>query len=53
MNKAEFKNSQPEQYDLLVLGSGAAGKLLGWWLAKMGIKSAVIERKYVGGSCHP
>src|SRR5262245_33126899 len=40
-----------EQYDLLVLGSGAAGKLLSWTLARQGTKTAVIERKYVGGSC--
>ena len=41
----------PEEYDLLVLGSGAAGKLLSWTLAKEGLKTAVIERNYVGGSC--
>jgi len=40
-----------EEYDLLILGSGAAGKLLSWTLAKKGMKVAVIERKYVGGSC--
>src|SRR6266705_4367615 len=40
-----------EEYDLLILGSGAAGKLLSWTLAKKGMKTAVIERKYVGGSC--
>src|SRR6266513_2903535 len=40
-----------EEYDLLILGSGAAGKLISWTLAKKGMKTAVIERKYVGGSC--
>src|SRR6516165_10531592 len=39
------------EYDLLVLGSGAAGKLLSWTLARRGMKTAVVERKYVGGSC--
>jgi len=43
--------SKPEEYDLLVLGSGAAGKLISWTLAKKGMKTAVIERKYVGGAC--
>ena len=43
--------SQPEAYDLLVLGSGAAGKLIAWTLAKTGMKTAVIERRYVGGAC--
>jgi pyruvate/2-oxoglutarate dehydrogenase complex dihydrolipoamide dehydrogenase (E3) component len=44
-------NSKPEEYDLVILGSGAAGKLLAWTLAPKGMKTAVIERKYVGGSC--
>ncbi|HEX3627306.1 MAG TPA: FAD-dependent oxidoreductase [Verrucomicrobiae bacterium] len=43
--------SQPEEYDLLILGSGTAGKLLSWTFAAKGMKTAVIERKYVGGSC--
>ena len=40
-----------EEYDLLVLGGGTAGKLISWTLAKQGMKTANIERKYVGGSC--
>ena len=43
--------SKLEEYDLLVLGSGEAGKYLAWTLAKKGMKTAVVERKYVGGSC--
>ncbi len=43
--------TQPEEYDLLVLGSGEAGKYTAWTLAKKGMKTAVIERKYIGGSC--
>src|SRR5467141_1764419 len=43
--------TSPQEYDLLVLGSGAAGKLIAWTLARKGMKTAVIERKYVGGSC--
>lgn len=43
--------SNPEEYDLLVLGSGTGGKLIAWSLAKQGMKTASIERKYVGGSC--
>jgi pyruvate/2-oxoglutarate dehydrogenase complex dihydrolipoamide dehydrogenase (E3) component len=45
------QKTKPEDYDLLVLGSGAGGKLISWTLAKKGMKTAVIERKYVGGSC--
>jgi len=36
--------TKEEDYDLLILGSGAAGKLLSWTLAKKGMKTAVIER---------
>jgi pyruvate/2-oxoglutarate dehydrogenase complex dihydrolipoamide dehydrogenase (E3) component len=43
--------SNPEPYDLVVLGSGESGKYIAWTLAKQGQHAAVIERKYVGGSC--
>jgi pyruvate/2-oxoglutarate dehydrogenase complex dihydrolipoamide dehydrogenase (E3) component len=43
--------SHPELYDFVVLGSGAPGKLLSWSLASQGKKTAVIERRYIGGSC--
>jgi pyruvate/2-oxoglutarate dehydrogenase complex dihydrolipoamide dehydrogenase (E3) component len=43
--------SNRKEYDLLVLGSGEGGKFIAWNLAKQGLKVAVIERKYVGGSC--
>src|SRR5437764_5596231 len=43
--------SHPEEYDVVVLGSGAPGKLLAWTLASQGRRTAVVERRYVGGSC--
>ena len=43
--------SAAEEYDVVVLGSGAGGKLLAWTLASQGKRLAVIERRYVGGSC--
>jgi pyruvate/2-oxoglutarate dehydrogenase complex dihydrolipoamide dehydrogenase (E3) component len=43
--------SQAEQYEVVVLGSGAGGKLLAWHLAKSGRRTAVVERKWIGGSC--
>src|SRR4051794_7542130 len=43
--------SMAEEYDIVVLGSGEAGKYLAWTLASQGKKVAVIERRYVGGSC--
>jgi pyruvate/2-oxoglutarate dehydrogenase complex dihydrolipoamide dehydrogenase (E3) component len=33
------------------LGSGTGGKLISWTLAKEGMKTVAIERRYVGGSC--
>jgi pyruvate/2-oxoglutarate dehydrogenase complex dihydrolipoamide dehydrogenase (E3) component len=42
---------QPEEYDLLILGSGAGSKMLAWTFAGRGQRVAVVERKYVGGSC--
>jgi pyruvate/2-oxoglutarate dehydrogenase complex dihydrolipoamide dehydrogenase (E3) component len=40
-----------DHYELLVLGSGEAGKYLAWTFAKAGQRTAVIERRMVGGSC--
>jgi pyruvate/2-oxoglutarate dehydrogenase complex dihydrolipoamide dehydrogenase (E3) component len=42
---------QPEEYDLVILGSGAGSKLLAWTFASRGQRVAAIERKYVGGAC--
>src|SRR5918996_5335574 len=43
--------SQPERYDILILGSGGGGKLLACQMARSGRKTAVVERRYIGGSC--
>ena len=43
--------SEPERVDVLVLGSGFGGKLLAWHLAQSGRKTAVVERRWIGGSC--
>ena len=43
--------SQPERFDILVLGSGAGGKLLAWHMAREGRRTAVVERRWIGGSC--
>src|ERR1700740_2245215 len=40
-----------EGYELLVIGSGEAGKHLTWNMAQAGHRTAVVERKYIGGSC--
>jgi pyruvate/2-oxoglutarate dehydrogenase complex dihydrolipoamide dehydrogenase (E3) component len=41
----------PEHYDMLVLGSGEGGKYLAWHMAKSGHRVAVVERRWIGGSC--
>ncbi|HEX4139073.1 MAG TPA: FAD-dependent oxidoreductase [Candidatus Methylacidiphilales bacterium] len=43
--------NSPEEYDLVVLGSGEGGKYLAWTLARQGKRVAVIERRWIGGSC--
>ena len=43
--------SETERFEVLVIGSGEAGKYLGWTMAKAGHRTAVVERSLVGGSC--
>ena len=43
--------SQPEHYDVLILGSGGGGKLTAWHNGQSGRRTAVVERKWIGGSC--
>ncbi len=45
------KSMQPDQFDLVILGSGTGGTVAAWTFAQRGQRVAVIERKYVGGSC--
>jgi pyruvate/2-oxoglutarate dehydrogenase complex dihydrolipoamide dehydrogenase (E3) component len=40
-----------DHYDNLIIGSGEGGKYLAWHLARLGQKTAAVERKMVGGSC--
>ena len=43
--------SQPERFEILILGSGAGGKLLAWHSARAGRRTALVERRWIGGSC--
>ena len=47
----ESHASTPEEYDLVILGSGEGSKFLAWTLAKQGQHVAMVERKWIGGSC--
>ena len=40
-----------ETYDILVIGSGESGKYLAWTMASEGHRTAVVERRLIGGSC--
>jgi pyruvate/2-oxoglutarate dehydrogenase complex dihydrolipoamide dehydrogenase (E3) component len=42
---------QSEQFEVLVVGSGTGGKLVAWHMAQSGRRTAVVERRWVGGSC--
>jgi pyruvate/2-oxoglutarate dehydrogenase complex dihydrolipoamide dehydrogenase (E3) component len=42
---------QPDHFGVIVLGSGQGGKLLAWHMAEAGQCTAVVERRWVGGSC--
>jgi pyruvate/2-oxoglutarate dehydrogenase complex dihydrolipoamide dehydrogenase (E3) component len=41
----------PQQYDAIVIGSGQAGTPLSTTLAEAGMRTALIERTHVGGTC--
>jgi choline dehydrogenase-like flavoprotein len=38
------------EYDVMVFGGGAAGKLVAWTMTREGRRNAIVERKYIGGS---
>ena len=43
--------AQPEEFDLVILGGGTGSTIAAWTFAGQGQRVAVIERKYIGGSC--
>jgi len=45
------KAGKPEEYDLVILGGGTGSTIAGWTFAAQGQRVAVIDRKYIGGSC--
>src|SRR5580658_772173 len=48
---ALIKGAELEEFDLVILGDGTGSTLAAWTLAGEGQRVAVIERKYIGGSC--
>src|SRR6516164_9885607 len=43
--------SELEHLDVLVLGSGQGGQLIAWHMAQAGRRTALVERRWIGGSC--
>ncbi len=50
-NTPSEQNDKVEEYDLVILGGGTGATVAAWTFANKGQRVAVIERKYVGGSC--
>jgi pyruvate/2-oxoglutarate dehydrogenase complex dihydrolipoamide dehydrogenase (E3) component len=42
---------QTERFETLVLGGGNGGMYLAWHMARSGRRTAVVERRWIGGSC--
>src|SRR6267143_2051526 len=47
----ELKKTQPEEFDLVILGGGTGSTIAAWTFACEGKQVAVVDRKYIGGSC--
>lgn len=43
--------ASPQRFDAIVIGSGQAGTPLSMALANAGLRTAIIEREHVGGTC--
>ncbi len=39
------------KFDLVIIGGGPAGYVAGLWAALRGAKTAVVEKRYLGGTC--
>ncbi len=46
-----MKDTQPEEFDLVILGGGTGSTVAAWTFAGEGKRVAIVDRKYIGGSC--
>jgi pyruvate/2-oxoglutarate dehydrogenase complex dihydrolipoamide dehydrogenase (E3) component len=46
-----LERTRPEEFDLVILGGGTGSTVAAWTFAAEGKRVAVVERKYIGGSC--
>jgi pyruvate/2-oxoglutarate dehydrogenase complex dihydrolipoamide dehydrogenase (E3) component len=49
--RGESSMAQAERVDVLVIGSGFAGKWIAWELASAGQRTVAVERRWIGGQC--
>jgi pyruvate/2-oxoglutarate dehydrogenase complex dihydrolipoamide dehydrogenase (E3) component len=47
----EEKMPSERSYDAIIIGAGQGAKPLSMVLAKAGLKTALVEQRYVGGTC--
>src|SRR5215475_2815778 len=45
------RKTHPEDYDVVILGGGTGSTVAAWTFASEGNNVAVVDRKYIGGSC--
>src|SRR5271154_981588 len=45
------RNMKVEEFDLVILGGGTGSTIAAWTFANQGQRVAVIDRRYIGGSC--
>jgi pyruvate/2-oxoglutarate dehydrogenase complex dihydrolipoamide dehydrogenase (E3) component len=46
-----IKDTRPEEFDLVILGGGTGSTVAAWTFSGEGKRVAVVDRKYIGGSC--
>ena len=46
-----IRKTDPEDYDLVIVGGGTGSTVAAWTFAGEGKRVAVVDRKYIGGSC--
>jgi pyruvate/2-oxoglutarate dehydrogenase complex dihydrolipoamide dehydrogenase (E3) component len=46
-----LNKTQLEEFDLVILGGGTGSTIAAWTFAGEGKRVAVVDRKYIGGSC--
>jgi pyruvate/2-oxoglutarate dehydrogenase complex dihydrolipoamide dehydrogenase (E3) component len=51
VSAASVNDTEAEKYDLVIFGGGTGSTVAAWTFAGEGKRVAVLDRKYIGGSC--